>query len=92
MNMKQERPSALLRWIRRGGRFLRPFAVGAALLLPGISRGDVTVDQLNYEIKSNQVTIKGIKSGIAPVDINGALNIPSTIDGYPVVAMAQNAF
>ena len=69
------------------------FAAGIAVLSAGMARGDVTSDQLAYSVGGDgKATITGIKSGIAPADINGALNIPPEIKGHPVVAIAQNAF
>lgn len=44
-------------------------------------------DLLTYEVKDGEVTITGCDASAT-----GVLTVPSTIDGYPVTAIAANAF
>lgn len=57
------------------------------VLLPGTVLAAQTVDGLTYEIENNEATLTAI-----PVALRGELEIPSTLDGYPVTKLGSHVF
>lgn len=74
--------------IMLGGIALNQFGISDSLLCSIANAEELNYEEIyNYSVKNGEIEIKGMNS-----PLTGEITIPDEIEGYPVTAIASNAF